>query len=310
MKRIAATALALGLAAAPALADDAACKAVRFSDVGWTDITSTTAVASVLLEALGYHPTSTLLSIPVTYVSMKAGDIDAYLGDWQPSMEVDRQPYLDDGSVEVVSTNLTGAKYTFAVPDYVAAEGVTDFADLDEFGDRFGREIYGIEPGNNGNRMILDMIAADAFGLGDWTLVESNEQAMLAQVGRDIAQGEWIVFLGWEPHPMNSNFDLVYLSGGDDYFGPDLGGAVIHTNLRAGYAEECPNAARFITNLQFTLDMENEIMGAILDESAEPKAAAREWLKAHPDAIWPWLEGVTTFDGGNAEAAVRESLGL
>jgi len=310
MKRIAVTAAALCLVASQSLADDASCRAVRFSDVGWTDITSVTAVASVLLDALGYEPSTTLLSIPVTYVSMKAGDIDAYLGDWQPSMEIDRQPYLDDKSIEVVSTNLTGAKYTIAVPDYVAAEGVEDFADLDRFADRFGHEIYGIEPGNNGNRMILDMIAKDAFGLGDWTLVESTEQAMLAQVGRAIGQEKWIVFLGWEPHPMNTRFDMTYLSGGDDYFGPDFGGAEVLTDLRTGYREECPNAARFITNLKFTLPMENEIMGAILDDGKEPKAAATEWLKAHPDVIGPWLEGVTAFDGGDAEAAVKARLNL
>ena len=42
----------LGLS--PALAADGdACKTIRLSDPGWTDITSTNAIASVLLEALG-----------------------------------------------------------------------------------------------------------------------------------------------------------------------------------------------------------------------------------------------------------------
>jgi glycine betaine/proline transport system substrate-binding protein len=38
--------------------------------------------------------------------------------------------------------------------------------------------------------------------------------------------------------------------------------------------------------------------------------AATEWLKANPDALTPWLEGVTTFDGGDALAAVKAALGL
>src|ERR1044072_8949789 len=95
-------------------AENETCRKVRFSDVGWTDITATTATASLLLEALGYQPETQVLSIPVTYASMKNKDIDVYLGDWQPSMEADRKPYLDDKSIEVVGTNLTGAKYTFA----------------------------------------------------------------------------------------------------------------------------------------------------------------------------------------------------
>jgi glycine betaine/proline transport system substrate-binding protein len=54
---------------------------------------------------------------------------------------------------------------------------------------RLENRIYGIEPGNDGNRLILDMIAADAFGLAGFEVVESSEQGMLAQIaGRSAAQ--------------------------------------------------------------------------------------------------------------------------
>jgi len=295
--------LALAIGAASA-AEPKNCRTVRFSDVGWTDITSTTAVATTLLEALGYTAESQLLSIPVTYTSMKNKDIDVYLGDWQPSMEADRKPFLDDKSIEVFGPNLTGAKYTFAVPQYVADAGVKDFADLQKFADRFGRKIYGIEPGNNGNRMILDLIGKGDFGLKDWELVESSEQGMLSQVEKATKAKEWIVFLGWAPHPMNTRYKIDYLSGGDAYFGPNYGGADIYTNIRKSYGAECPNVAKFVTNLRFTLAMENEIMNGILNEGKDPKAAAKDWLKAHPEAVTPWLSGVTTFDGTPATAAV------
>jgi glycine betaine/proline transport system substrate-binding protein len=54
--------------------------------------------------------------------------------------------------------------------------------------------------------------------------------------------------------------------------------------------------------------MENEIMGAILNDGKDAKIAAKEWLKAHPETVGPWLEGVTTFDGGDANAAVTAAL--
>ncbi|WEJ13714.1 choline ABC transporter substrate-binding protein [Sinorhizobium prairiense] len=297
--------MTIGVAAA---AEPESCKTVRFSDVGWTDITSTTAVASTILEALGYAPQSKLLSIPVTYASMKNKDIDVYLGDWQPSMEADRKPFLEDKSIEVIGPNLTGAKYTFAVPKYVADAGVKDISDLQKFSDRFGRKIYGIEPGNNGNRMILDMIEKGDFGLTGWELVESSEQGMLAEVERATKDDQWIVFLGWAPHPMNSRYQIDYLSGADAYFGPNYGGADIYTNIRAGYAQECPNVAKFVTNLRFTLEMENEIMNGILNDGKDPKEAAADWLKAHPEAVAPWLEGVTTFNGAPAKEAVESAL--
>ena len=154
------------------------------------------------------------------------------------------------------------------------------------------------------------MINSNAFGLEGFELVESSDQGMLAQADRAARKGEGIVFLGWEPHPMNANFKLTYLEGGDDFFGPNLGGATVHTNTRAGYASDCPNAGKLVTNMKFTLAMENEIMGAILDGGKEPEAAAVEWLKANPDAIGPWLDGVTTMDGGDAMAAVKSALGM
>jgi len=51
---------------------------VRFSDVGWTDITATTAVVSEISEGLGYKTKTQLLSVPVTYTSLANGDIDVF----------------------------------------------------------------------------------------------------------------------------------------------------------------------------------------------------------------------------------------
>src|SRR5690606_33470218 len=149
--------------------------------------------------------------------------------------------------------------------------GITDFASIATQRDVLEGRIYGIEPGNDGNRLLLDMIAADQFGLGTFELVESSEQGMLAQVARADAAGKPVVFLGWEPHPMNERFEMTYLPGGDEIFGPDLGGAEVRTTTRAGYVAECPNVGRLLQNLEFTLAMENEIMGAILDEWRDPE---------------------------------------
>ena len=208
-----ATALSAGSALA---ADPDSCKAVRFSDVGWTDITATTATASVVLEALGYEPEVQVLSVPVTYASLKNNDIDVFLGNWMPTMEADIAPYREDGSVETLVTNLEGAKYTLAVPKYTYDAGLKSFQDIASFADKLDGKIYGIEPGNDGNRLILDMIEADTFGLKDFELVESSEAGMLSQVTRAAGSKEDVVFLGWEPHPMNANVEMAYLSGGDD----------------------------------------------------------------------------------------------
>lgn len=302
---LATTALTLTVGTAVAAAG---CDKVTFSDVGWTDITATTAAATVVLDALGYETEIKILSVPVTYTSMAAGDIDVFLGNWMPTMEADIAKYRDDGTVDTVRANLEGAKYTLAVNKAAADMGITSFDAIAAKADALDGKIYGIEPGNDGNRLIQSMIDDDAFGLKDFEVVESSEQGMLAQVQRQSRKGEPIVFLGWEPHPMNANFELTYLSGGDDFFGPDLGGATVYTNTRAGYVGECPNVGKLLENMSFSLAMENEIMGAILDDGKDPDNAAEEWLKANSGVLDGWLDGVTTKDGGDAMAAVKDEL--
>lgn len=302
---LATTAIALSVATGAWAAE---CEEVTFSDVGWTDITATTAAASVVLDALGYDTETKILSVPVTYTSMAAGDIDVFLGNWMPTMEADIAPYREDGTVDTVRANLEGAKYTLAVNKAAADLGITSFDAIAANADALDGKIYGIEPGNDGNRLIQSMIDDNAFGLKEFEVVESSEQGMLAQVARASRKDEPIVFLGWEPHPMNANFDLTYLEGGDDFFGPNLGGATVYTNTRAGFAEECPNLGKLLNNMEFTLAMENEIMGKILDDGMDPEEAAKGWIKANPEVLDTWLAGVTTKDGDDAAEAAKMAL--
>jgi len=300
---LAAVAVALSVGSAAA-GDPESCKKVRLSDVGWTDITATTAVTSAILTALGYEPETQVLSVPVTYASLKNKDIDVFLGNWMPSMTGDVQPFLDDKSVESVSENLQGAGYGLVVPTYVADAGVKSLADIGKNAEKFDYKIYGIEPGNDGNRIVLGMIDDKANGLDGFELVESSEAGMLAQAEKAMKNNDWIVFLGWTPHPVMGEMKITYLDGmGDSGFGA----ATVHTNVRAGYTTECPNVGKFISNLKFGLPMENQIMDAIL-KGTDAGEAATAWLKANPDTVMPWLEGVTTFDGGDAKAAVTSAL--
>ena len=301
-----AASLCVPLAAAAAEPDS--CRTVRFADVGWTDITVTTAVTSKLLTAMGYSTKTNLISVPVTYKSLENKDIDVFLGNWMPTMEADIKAYRDNGSVETVRANLEGAKYTLAVSQAAYDAGLKSFADIAKFGKKLDNKIYGIEPGNDGNRLIQGMIDKNQFGLGQFKVVESSEAGMLSQVQRAERRNNWVVFLGWEPHPMNSRFKMKYLEGGDDVFGPNLGGATIYTNVRKGYVPECANVGKLLTNLKFSLEMENALMDAVLNGKKKPEQAATAWLKANTKTVESWLDGVTTFDGKPAMGAVKAAL--
>jgi glycine betaine/proline transport system substrate-binding protein len=303
--RIVLAGLASLVAAGPALAaDPESCKAVRLSDVGWTDIQVTTALASTVLAALGYQPEAKQLSVPVTFSALKENDIDIFLGNWMPAQTDAIKEYTADGSIEVVTQNLEGAGFGLVVPDYVTAEGVKSLSDLAGAAEKFDGKIYGIEAGASGNRIILDMIADPKNNLSGYELVESSEAGMLTQAEQMMKDKQWVVFLGWTPHPVMGEMKIDYLGGME---ASGFGGAQVFTNTRKGYAAECPNVGKFFTNLKFNLSMENAMMDSVI-KGGNPNDVAKEWLKANPDAVTPWLEGVTTFDGGDAAAAVKAAL--
>lgn len=297
------------LSAAPAsAAEKEACKAPKFSDVGWTDITATTALASLLLEQAGYAPQTTILSVPVTFQSLENGQIDIFLGNWMPLQEEIRKPYLDGDKIEQAGVNLEGAKIGLAATGKDL--GIETYADIAKFRDELGGKIYGIEAGSSANTVIQSMIEKNAFGLKDFQLAESSEQAMLSQVQNAVRKDEPVVFFGWTPHPMNIRYKLTYLKNGDNLFGPDDGAATVETLTRKGYAADCPNVARFLSNLKFDTAMESTMMNMILNDGMEAKAAVTQWIKDNPAQIDKWLDGVTTFDGKPALPEVKTALGL
>ena len=167
----------------------------------------------VLLTALGYQPRSTVLSVPVTYA----------VAQEQGHRRLPRQLDADDDrrhqavhrrqSVERSAQNLEGAGYRLVVPNSLPTAGVKSFKDIGKFKDKFSGKIYGIEPGNDGNRIILDMIAKDD-GL-DGLRARGNlaKPACWRRPRKSMKSDEWIVFLGWTPHPVTGNMKIKYLDG-------------------------------------------------------------------------------------------------
>ncbi len=281
------------------------CDTVRMADPGWSDIAVTNAVTSFLLDGMGYKAKIDTLAVPIIFGGMKDGLVDVFMGNWMPAQQAHYDKFVKSGDVVQLSKNLEGTEFTLAVPDYVYAAGVHDYADLAKFADKFDQKIYGIGAGAPANQSLQEMISKNEFDLGKWKLVESSEQAMLSEVARAVKRERFITFLGWTPHPMNVQFKMKYLSGGEKYFGAS---GSVYTLTRKGYAQACPNVAKLLTNLTFTQEMENSIMAQVANKKGSNAEAAKAWISAHPEVLNGWLDGVKTKDGGEALAAVKATL--
>ncbi|MDK2776720.1 MAG: glycine/betaine ABC transporter substrate-binding protein [Pseudomonadota bacterium] len=305
MKILSYTCLLLCLAL-PARADDSAasaCRTVTIGVVDWTDLHVANGIAQELLQRLGYRvELSEQPATPQIFSQMDAAAIDVFLGYWTPAMSEIARPYFQQNSVLNLTGNLQNARWTLAVPAYLYDQGLQSFGDIVRFSEQLDGRIYGLEKGSSGNAAVLDMIRQNAFGLQDFTLIETSERLMLAQVRGRSRRHEAIVFLGWQPHPMNQHYEMRYLSGGDDYFGPDYGHATVNTTVRRGFSVNCPNLTRFFTNLTFTAPMEEAIMDQTTNGFVPVDRAVRIWMHANPQQVSQWLDGITDIDGNPVDA--------
>ena len=286
--------LALGSASAYA---DQSCDTVKMADPGWSDIAAINAITGFLLDGMGYKAKVDTLAVPITFGGLKDGQVDVFLGNWMPAQQGFYDKFVATGDVTQLAKNLDGTEFTLAVPDYVWDAGVHNFADLNKFADKFEKKIYGIGSGAPANISLQDIIKKNDFDLGQWKLVESSEQAMLAEVSRAVKKQKFVTFLGWTPHPMNVQLKMHYLKGGEKYFG-DTG--AVYTLTRKGYAQACPNVGKLLTNLSFTQEMENSIMAEVVNKKISNAEAAKAWIKANPAVLDKWLDGVKTADGKEA----------
>lgn len=269
----------------------------------WVDLQVENEISKQLLEKLGYKVKIDSVSVELGAQALATGDADAYLGNWWPSQKPTFGSLIDGGKVYVVSDALlSGTEYAPAVPGDVAKRlDVSSMADLDKHADEFGRKIYGIEPGSPGNETIQKAIDADAYGLGDWTLVESGTPAMLTQVEKAEKDGDAIVFLGWSPHWMTVQFKTVFLADPEGVWG---GAGVIRAVTRADFAKDAPDIDTFLKNLSFTPDEAGQFYFDHDKSGMQLADIASKWISANPDKVKSFLAGVKSTDGKDAEAVI------
>ena len=231
-----AAAAALSIGSTATAAEDASCGKVRFGQVNWTGVSAKTETAAWMLDQMGYETDIITASVPIMFESLAGNERDTFLGLWLPTQRSMVKKHMRSGKIDIVTKNLEGAKYTVGVNQAAWEAGVRHFEDLAENIDKFDGRILGIEAGNDGNKIIQQMIDDDAYGMGDFELQPSSEAGMLTEVRRRIDRDQWAAWLAWAPHPMNINIDLKFLNGGADYWGPNQGGATVYTLSRTGYA--------------------------------------------------------------------------
>ena len=281
---------------------------VNFGTVDWPEAIAKTNVASTVVEALGYQTDISEVSVPLVFQGLETGDLDVFVEAWFPTMQTNMDE-IDQESVTSAATNLPEATFSVAVNREACDAGVTSHEDLDQFTDRFEAggtpTIYGIEPGNDGNQVVIDMIENDTYGLGDWEIVESSTNGMLSEVESRLDEGQWGAFTGWEPHWMNNKFDMCLLEDPEEAWG---GKSHVETLLNAEFSDGNPELDKFFGQMIVNKDIQANLIDQIDNSGKEPEQVALDWLNENTEITDQWLDGVKAADGTDGAEALRSYL--
>ncbi|SES36522.1 glycine betaine ABC transporter substrate-binding protein [Salipaludibacillus aurantiacus] len=135
--------------------------------------------------------------------------------------------------------------------------------------------------------------ALEVYDLEDWTVQASSDAAMTQALGDAYENEEPIVVTGWTPHWKFAAYDLKYLEDPEGVFGD---AEDIKTFVREGLEDDMPEAYTVLENFQWSEEDMGEIMMDV-NEGADEREAAREWIDNNEDLVSEWTDGVDSVDG-------------
>ena len=234
----------------------------RFTWPMWAGPTTRrrTACSTPWSRALGYKTKIDVLDLPVILEGLKNKKLDLFLDNWLPSNEEGTKPYRDAKTIEELPPDLTDAPYGPVVPNYVAEAGVKDIKDLGPNAAKFEGKFYGIEPGNDGNKIVQKAIDDPKYGH------EGLQAGRILRAGHagPGAEGDGQEGVDRIPRLGTASGDGEDADHLSDRLGSHgFGASQIHPLTRVGYSAECPNLGKLLANLKFTIPMESEVMDGI-----------------------------------------------
>jgi len=284
---------------------------INFGYVQWPGVTVKTHLVKTLADYLGYNTTMTAATQQVILKSMETGDIDVFVGVWLPSMKENLKPYRDSGSVKLVKPNLKDCLYMTAVNKEAWEAGVKTFEDLKKYEDKFDKKIFGIEPGNDGNKIVKNRIIPE-YNLKGWELVPSSTGGMLTSAKSRLQKDKWVAFNAWKPHYMNVMFDIKYLKDPKKVW-PDGGKSTVYSTIKKGYSKEDPNFHQFLKNFELKIETQNKLIyeykrGGEDKKGRKPEVVVEEWISNNLDTVETWMKGVKAIDGRKAIDVIKEKV--
>lgn len=267
-------------------------KDLTISLVAWAGEQARTPIVAKVLEEAGYNVEQTVLEAGPMWQAVADGGADFTTAAWLPATHNEYwEQYQDD--VDKFAVFIDQAPLALTVPEYVEdINTIEDLKDNEDFGDSVDWTITGIDPGAGIMGGAEDAI--EEYGLDEWTLQESSESAMLAELMDAYDNEEPIIIPGWKPHQMFKEMDLKMLEDSKEVFGGE--GDEIAAVAREGLEEDAPAAYEIVQRFaeDYDTDIENDLLVEINVEEKDPEEVAQNFIDENQDLVDEWLDGIAT----------------
>ncbi len=247
----------------------------RFIKIAHTEYDDSTMQAEILKEVIARRLGLAAEGIAVPgmelWRSVAEGKAEGTAAPWMPYSDAKfLQQYGND--LEVLSPNMQGCKFGFVVPQYAAADSISDLA---RYSKEFDRKIYSIQ-----RKTVVGGLASAAlekYGLFDFEIQYGDEQTMLQALEKKVKNKEWVIVTGWQPHRKFALYPLKFLKDEKEIFGKE---EYTQTLVRKGLSAEAPELYNIFKSFSFRMEGINKALENLYNGMTY-REAAKLYLKEY-----------------------------
>jgi glycine betaine/proline transport system substrate-binding protein len=248
---------------------------IKIGVTSWTCTQPPSYIMKQLLEQEGYEVEFTHAEQPLIWTGLKTRDLHFFMDAWLPYTEAERWKEFKDDLVKV-STSYEEAPLGWVVPAYVEEDSILE---LKGNAEKFDGKIIGISSGAAMTTISKEMIKG--YGLEGFEVQESSEAAMMSVAKAAMANKEPVVFFGWRPHSMFTQFDIKFLEEPKNYFKADKVFVLSYEGIEKDHPKAHDVMSRWSINVA---DLE-EMMYRHENEEVSWEELASEWIEENPEKV-------------------------
>ena len=248
----------------------------------------TGAVVHEVLERLGYTVEVRQGPHEEIFPLLGNSSIDLMAAAWLP--EGHRAYWEKYGqNAEEVAKLYDGARFFWAVPDYVPESEITSIDDLakNSVTKHMTKTIQGIGAGATitaNSQKVMHEYGLDALG---YTLKPGTPEEWTETYNSAVAERRWIVFPTWTPQYLNRDGKLRPLRDPKGVFG-----GVNHASLvgpQDRLQRISPSTRAVLSRINLGLDGVTEVDWMVNVQKKSPKEAAQVWMEGNQQKVSTWL---------------------